>query len=304
MAETDNMQSRERVATPNDPVLRRGRPADALPAQAPVRPVAATASAPEAEFTEAPPGNAVAASQGESSDRPSAEEPQAEPIADDAPATTDHEHTASRQRWLRQLLRQCDRVLLLDFDLLAMPEWPDSYTLAAARRNRDLWLFSVTLAALIFLSGMSGFVPAWVAGGGFGAGVLMALAGVPGIRRLFTSRMSHIELVMLRRRLLQDARKHIAHLEGKSGLVWQCARMAEFNPAVRSSRFTGLINLSERRVLARALVRREHIRMYLIYLLEAEKAYGRLENAYFEGHQQAIDQGWESAAGAPASREA
>ena len=30
----------------------------------------------------------------------------------------------SRQRKLRLILRQCDRVLLMDFDLLAMNDWP------------------------------------------------------------------------------------------------------------------------------------------------------------------------------------
>ena len=60
--------------------------------------------------------------------------------------------------------------------------------------------------------------------------------------------------------------------------------------------------LSERRVLARNLTRREHIRLYLIYLLEAEKAYTRAQQAFFEGHQQAIDQGWSSVAVEPEDR--
>ena len=127
------------------------------------------------------------------------------------------------------MLRQCDRVLLLDFDLLALSDWPDNYTLAAARRNRDIWLFGALLAAVVFLSGMTGFVPAWIAGGGFGAFVIILLLGVPGVRRLYTSRPSYLDLVIRRQRMIRDARKHIEHLEGKEGLVWQCARMAEFN---------------------------------------------------------------------------
>lgn len=208
----------------------------------------------------------------------------------------------SRQRKLRLMLRQCDRVLLLDFDLLALPDWPDNYSLVAARRNRDLWLFSALSAAIVFLSGMTGFVPAWIAGGGFGAFVIILLMGVPAIRRLYTSRPSYMDLVVRRRRLLRDARKHIEHLEGREGLVWQCARMAEFNSSLKATRFSELLALSERRSLARNMTRREHVRLYLVYLLEAEKAYARAQQAFFDGHQSAIDRGWESVAVEPERR--
>lgn len=202
----------------------------------------------------------------------------------------------SRQRKLRLMLRQCDRVMLMDFDILAMADWPDNYTVAAARRSRDLWLFCSLLAGLVFLSGLTGFVPAWIAGGGFGAFVILLVSGLPSIRGLMTRKPSYLDLIIKRRRMLQDARKHIQHLEGSEGLVWQCARMAEFNSTLRAVRFSELLALSERRALAKHLTRREHVRLYLIYLLEAEKAYGRAEKAFFEGHQKALDEGWESVA--------
>lgn len=225
-----------------------------------------------------------------------------DPSAADEPQNIEKTLAESRQRKLRLMLRQCDRVLLLDFNLLALPDWPDNYSLAAARRNRDVWLFCALLAAVVFLSGLTGFVPAWIAGGGFGAFVIILLLGVPGIRRLYTSRPSYLDLVIRRQRLLRDARKHIEHLEGKEGLVWQCARMAEFNPALKATRFSELLALSERRVLAKNLTRREHVRLYLIYLLEAEKAYTRAQQSFFEGHQQAIDLGWSSVAAEPEDR--
>lgn len=228
---------------------------------------------------------------------PEAKTPEAEAVEDAVSGDALEEKLAAgRQRKLRLLLRQCDRVLLLDFNILAMPDWPDNYTVATARRRRDLWLFSACLTALIFLSGMTGFVPAWVAGGGFGAFVMILLAGVPFIRRLYSDQDSYVELMMLRHRLLKDARKHIEHLEGKAGLIWQCAQMVEFNPALKSVRFRRLLELSEQHMLARALTRREYIRMYLIYMLESEKAYNSLQQAFFEGNQAAIDAGWESVA--------
>lgn len=208
----------------------------------------------------------------------------------------------SRQRKLRLMLRQCDRVLLMDFDLLAMTDWPDNYSVATARRSRDLWLFSALVAATVFLSGLTGFVPAWIAGGGFGAFVIILLLGIPVVRGIYTSAPSYLDLLIKRQRMMRDARKHAEHLEGGDGLIWQCARMAEFNPALKNTRFSRLLGLSEQKSLPRALSRREHIRLYLIYLLEAEKAYGRVQAAFFEGNQDAIDQGWQTVAAEPEDR--
>lgn len=297
----ENQNTARQSANPEEPLLRKGRPADPQPS-APEGQAEQAGSAGVFTSETAPSGAGKEVSTAGADDKTAATQP-GETDADSGDGEDIEKTLAeSRQRKLRLMLKQCDRVLLLDFDLLALPDWPDNYTLSAARRNRDLWLFSALLAAIVFLSGMTGFVPAWIAGGGFGAFVIILLMGVPTIRRLYTSRPSYMDLVIRRRRLLRDARKHIEHLEGKEGLVWQCARMAEFNPALKATRFSELLALSERRVLARNMTRREHIRLYLVYLLEAEKAYSRVQQAFFEGHQRAIDHGWESVASEPQRR--
>ncbi|OZB20731.1 MAG: hypothetical protein B7X58_00195 [Marinobacter sp. 34-60-7] len=274
-------------------VLRPGRAADPTP------------DSPESALNAA---QRTAALQSQSQEEPEPET--AEGASENSDATGDADAQSSiekaiaesRQRHLRLMLRQCDRVLLLDFDLLVMSDWPDNYQIAAARRSRDLWLFCAMAAATVFLSGLTGFVPAWIAGGGFGAFVIILLMGVPFIRRIYTNKPSHLDLVMKRQRMLKDARKHAEHLEGKEGLIWQCARMAEFNHTLKNTRFSDLLRLSEQRVLPRYLTRRDHIRLYLIYLLEAEKAYGRVQQAFFEGNQQAIDKGWDEVAATPEPR--
>ena len=286
MAENENVRQRTSdTARGGEPLLRRGRPADPHPETGDAGRVAGADTATGAEVPANRPERGATASAGrlETDDIPASDESVKESSTGESPQNIEKTLAESRQRKLRLMLRQCDRVLLLDFDLLALPDWPDNYTLAAARRNRDIWLFGALLAAVVFLSGMTGFVPAWIAGGGFGAFVIILLLGVPGVRRLYTSRPSYLDLVIRRQRMIRDARKHIEHLEGKEGLVWQCARMAEFNSALN-------------------LTRREHIRLYLIYLLEAEKAYGRAQQAFFEGHQQAIDRGWSSVAAEPGDR--
>jgi hypothetical protein len=295
----ENNSAVQQNTDPEAPLLRKGRPADPQPpvSEGPAERAGATLT-PETASSGAGQSVSVPGRDNESGATVSG----GEDAGSENPKDIEKALAESRQRKLRLMLRQCDRVLLLDFDLLALPDWPDNYTLAAARRNRDLWLFSALLAAIVFLSGMTGFVPAWIAGGGFGAFVIILLSGVPTVRRFYTSRPSYMDLIIRRRRLLRDARKHIEHLEGKEGLVWQCARMAEFNPSLKATRFSELLALSERRTLTRNLTRREHVRLYLVYLLEAEKAYSRAQQAFFEGHQQAIDKGWESVASEPQGR--
>lgn len=303
------------------PVLRPGRPADPRPGMPPAstpsgaagQAVPATTPAPAVEGAAGRPvvPQAVAGAEeeaGKGAPAPTGEESAGQDVKEggarqEGASEIERALAESRQRKLRLMLRQCDRVLLLDFNLLAMSDWPDNYTMAAARRRRDLWLFGALIAAMVFVSGLTGFVPAWIAGGGFGAFAVILLLGVPMVRRIYTSRLSYLDLIMLRQRLLRDACKHIEHLEGQDGLIWQCARMAEFNPALKATRFSNLLALSERRVLARYLNRREHIRLYLIYLLEAEKGYGRAQQAFFDGNHRAIDRGWASVAAEPEARE-
>ena len=285
-------------------VLRPGRAADPVPEAAETEAVAQNASLAPAPAPAVPQGDSAEAS-GRAGAEPSAEGEQPEQEQTEntqGSEETDPVQAESRQRKLRLLLRQCDRVLLMDFDLLAMNDWPDNFSIAAARRNRDLWLFSALIAATIFLSGLTGFVPAWIAGGGFGAFVIILLLGIPVVRSIYTSKPSHLDLLIRRQRIMRDARKHAEHLEGKDGLIWQCARMADFNPALKNTRFSSILHLSEHKVLPKALSQREHVRLYLIYLLEAEKAYSRVQAAFFEGNQEAIDQGWQTVAAEPEDR--
>lgn len=293
MAET-RTKTQEAAPGRGDPVLRPGRPADpAAPGQA----VAAVDDGAE-RGDPGPSGQGSADGQTAGAAEEQVPEPaeQAEALSEAEAEELERRYAESYQRKLRRLLRQCERVNLMDFNILSLGGWPDSYTLNAARRRRDSWLLSATIAALVFLSGMTGFVPAWIAGGGFGAFVVILLLGLPFIRRLYSSRPSYLELILRRQQLLSDARRHVAHLEGEVGLIWQCNALSEFNPTLASPRFSTLRHLSEQRRLASSLTRREHFRLYLIFMLEAEKAYERMQHVYFEQHQKAIDRGWYSVA--------
>ena len=299
MAET-RARNNDSTVSRDDPVLRPGRPADPGGQGTPV--TAPPDRQPVEGAGDVPVDEAVDPLSGPSPDTKGGT---ATPVDGSAGAGAEDEsedvqrlYAETRQRRLRRLLRQCERVNLMDFNLLSLAGWPDNHALNAARRRRDSWLLSATSAALVFLSGMTGFVPAWLAGGGFGAFVVILLMGFPPVRRLYSSRPSYLDLLLYRKQLIRDARKHIAHLEGEVGLIWQCNELSEFNPALASTRFSTLKHLSEQRRLAASLSRREHIRLYLIFMLEAEKAYERMQTAYFEEHQEAIDKGWKTVADA------
>jgi len=207
----------------------------------------------------------------------------------DADFGGDRDKATNRQRQLRLIMRQCDRVLLADYDLLAMEQWPDNARISAARWCRDLWLLAVVIAAVLFIGGVLGVLPAWLGGTGFGAFVTTLLLALPPVRRVFSSRPSHRELMQQRRQMLRDARRHVAHLEGSDGLVWQCERMAAFNPALASHSFSRLREASEKHTLVRQLTERKYVRLYLFYLVEADKAYQRLQQVFLDSRQQELE---------------
>ena len=201
------------------------------------------------------------------------------------------EAVRDRQQRRRKLLHDCERLLLLDFDTLAMPGWPDHHQLNLARRRRDSWLLLLSILAAVVLAGMGNLVPALVGGVAFGALAVAGLWGVPVVRHVFTGQPSHMELLLKRRRLLHRARKHVEHLEGPIGLASASRPLAEYNPALRRSRFTGLYSLSERGQLVDSIRTRAQAQLYLIFALEAEKGYNRLREDYLRTHEQMLDEG-------------
>jgi len=206
------------------------------------------------------------------------------------------------RRNARRLKRQCERLLLLDPEKLSMPEWPADSELAKARRRRDMWLAFGCIGAMVFLGGFAGLVPAWVAGAGMGLCLAIVAVKLTGLDRLASGKSTHSELVSIRRRLLRKARDHVAFLESDTALAWHCSQMAPYNSALRSGRFDTLAQLSMQKRLIGNLRQRKHFRLYLIFMLEAEKAYRMLdidaaaeddvpESAFWpDGHEEAHEE--------------
>ncbi|MGM0570104.1 MAG: hypothetical protein ACQET2_05240, partial [Pseudomonadota bacterium] len=217
-----NLKTRDTGNPGQAPVLRPGRPADPEATGQLATAHTGPEREPENPPVEVPPEGRPAQSQTGSDEtgpgrpdgggRAQAGVDAADPASESEESESEEmerRYAESYQRRLRRLLRQCERVNLLDFNILSLSGWPDSYTLSAARRRRDSWLLSATVAALVFLSGLTGMVPAWIAGGGFGAFVVILLLGVPFVRRLYTSSPSYLDLIFQRQQLLRDARRHV-----------------------------------------------------------------------------------------------
>lgn len=230
--------------------------------------------------------------------------PAANLAPDAVPAeNTDEDAAEERRRFQRaqqkrkRLLQQCERVLLLEFNRLSLPDWPDNYAVAEARRRRDIWIAVLCILGAVFLAGALHLAPAWLGGIGFGGFVLVTLLGVPMIRRFVTDRPSWMDLLLIRRRMMREAQAHVRHLEGNNGLAWQCAAMRDYNAVLDRPRFSAILRLSESGMLASALRTRAHMRLYLIFMLEAEKAYQRMQANYLANVQEAAAQGWIDSSG-------
>ena len=89
------------------------------------------------------------------------------------------------------------------------------------------------------------------------------------------------------------ALNHIHFLEGKDGLVWRCAKLQKYNNNLNRKLFDGLIRFSKDRSLMEFIKERRHIRLYLLFMVEAQKAYKRCQNDYLSNHFKHLDQGWD-----------
>lgn len=201
---------------------------------------------------------------------------------------TGHDDLERCQRRRKSVLSDCARLRLFDFHVLAMADWPENFALAQARRLRDHWLLAMTLLAVTFLAGLGNLVPAWAGGVSFGGFTLLGFLSLPALRCLITTRPSYRELLLERRQSLRAARQHIAQLESRQGLAWQCQTLAELNPALRQARFQKLYSFSRNGNLLDHIRTRAHVRHYLMFLLEAERAYGAMEQLFVDTQREGL----------------
>lgn len=198
-----------------------------------------------------------------------------------------------QQHRKKKILAGCEPVMGLNYDCLAMDDYPDNSLVAAARRDRDYWLWLCCIFGSTFFLGLLDLVPAWVAGTGSGLCFMSVVFAFTSIRNSFFVRPPLSALLQKRKAIEFSALKHVAFLEGKDGLAWRCAKMAKYNTNLNRKLFQGLVHYSRERSLFQVIKNKRHIRLYLLFMIESQKAYKRVQKDYLQNHFKNLDQGWD-----------
>ena len=191
------------------------------------------------------------------------------------------------------LLAGCEPVMSFNYDFLAMDDYPENALVAASRRDRDYWLAICSVSAAIFFFGLLGFVSPGIAGVACGLSFLSGIFAFSRFRRYFFTRPPLHELLAKRKQIEFRALTHIRLLEGKDGLAWRCQKLQKYNANLSKKIFSGLYRFSRERQLLKVVRHRKHIRLYLLLMIEAQKAYKRLEKDYLEHHFKHLEAGWD-----------
>ncbi len=196
-----------------------------------------------------------------------------------------------QQHIRKKLLAECQPVLNVNYEWLDLDDYPDNRTVARAKRNRDYWLVICTLEFVVFSMGIIEWVPAWIGGTAFGLLFITLCFSLKGFRRFFIQGETLSELLQVRKKLEFRALNHIKLLEGQEGFDWKCRKLAKYNRNLDRRLFQGVMNMSAQKRLFGVIKEKKHIRLYLQLMLEAEKAYKRLQADYLKHHFDNLEKG-------------
>ena len=204
-----------------------------------------------------------------------------------------------QQRIRKKLLAECQTLLNINYEWLYLDDYPDNRAVAIAKRNRDYWLFVCCLEFVVFCAGVLELVPAWIGGSAFGLLFITFCWSFKAFRRFFTTEPTLHELLQERKQLEFRALNHIKLLEGQQGLAWKCRKLAKYNENLKRTLFQGVMDVSAKKRLFGVIKEKKHIRLYLQLMLEAEKAYKRLQKDYMRHHFNNLEQGIDDTVVAP-----
>ena len=180
----------------------------------------------------------------------------------------------------KRILASCERVNLVNLQVLSMEGYPDNWSIDSARKTRDLLIMGSSIALGVFIIGLGGLLPAVISGIALGlCAMLMFLAFSP-IQSAFTNKPSLTALMSRRQKITRAARGHVVFLEGNGGLAWRCEALGKYNSHLYNQQFSVLLQYSKAGKLAFALQSPRHFRLYLMFMIEAQKAYKKLQTIY------------------------
>jgi hypothetical protein len=189
----------------------------------------------------------------------------------------EREKRAHEEVRLKRLLSTCEKVMMVNYNLLALDEYPSNLMIDRATKTRDAYISAGGLASGVFVIGLGGLLPAWVTGASFGLALLFFVFALSELQSLVHNAPSLSHLMRVRRQLEFNALAHIKYLEGGGGLAWRCAAMSDYNKNLHNNLFAALVGYSKNGVLLKVLRSKKHIRLYLLFMIEAQKAYKNLQ---------------------------
>ncbi len=193
-----------------------------------------------------------------------------------------YETLRNKQFELTEIIRECEALEVLDFDLLALKSYPDGLSLSTAKRRRDLWLLCCLFCLALILLGWQGMIAPWIAGMSLGVLILLGTLMIRPIRKILFTAETVGDLKQTRKTMEFRALNHIKMLEGSNGLAYQCQMMLSFRPSLAERRFQRIVMLSQQSNLIKAIRSVAGIRLYLTYLVEAQQAYRLVKQEYMK----------------------
>jgi len=187
-----------------------------------------------------------------------------------------------KRRKLARIIRECEALEVVNYDTLAMKYYPEGAAIAAAKRRRDIWLLCCLFCGSMVLVGWQGILSPWFTGLMFGLLVVLLAFCLEPFRHLFYKVPTLSQLKAMRKAMEFKALSHIRMLEGKNGLAFYCQNMIGYNTVLTNKRFQRLVALSKHGSLIKAVQSVAGIRLYLLYVLEAQKAFALVKQQYMK----------------------
>ncbi len=164
----------------------------------------------------------------------------------------------------------------VDYDLLALLDYPTDHEIYAAKRSRTLWFVALGSALFLFLASLLSLTSPWVGGIAGGLAFVLWLTHGAGMMAYFPSLNRYPQLVMHRKRLKKNLIEYIRNLEGRQGFIHRIYPLAQHNARLGARRFKRLALMSREHTLLANLKTLQDTRAYHEYMVEALRGYKEL----------------------------
>lgn len=164
----------------------------------------------------------------------------------------------------------------LDYELLALTEYPSDYEVESARRARLTWFVSLGIAAFLFFTSLLNIVGPWVGGIAGGLAFVLWLTHGTGMLQILPSLTRYPELLTKRKKLKRELIEYVRDLEGRQGYICRIYPLVKFNQRLSARKFKRIALMSKEHTLLANMRTLQDTACYHEFLVEALKGYREL----------------------------